>query len=150
MISPTEINVNAIVSFFLCIVVAASYIPQLIKSWKSKKTSDLSYNFLIIQSLEDLIVCIYAWINSDTILFFGGIFSLSLIYSLLIYKLSLDGFNSKIQFIYIYYRSLVKEGCLSIPTLPSYPNSGARKCEHGGLGGRRKAHAAPIILSTDP
>lgn len=96
MISPTEIDVNAIVSFFLCIVVAASYIPQLIKSWKSKKTSDLSYNFLIIQSLEDLIVCIYAWINSDTILFFGGIFSLSLIYSLLIYKLSLDGFNSKI------------------------------------------------------
>ena len=95
MFATAAITINNIVSFFLCIVVAASYIPQLIKSWKSQKTEDLSYGFLIIQSFEDFIVCIYAGINADTILFLGGFFSLSLICTLIIYKISLDGFNTK-------------------------------------------------------
>lgn len=90
----TSNDITTPVSFLLCIVVAASYIPQLVKSWKSKKTSDLSYVFLVIQSFEDLIVCIYAWVNSDTILFIGGLFSLALIYSLLLYKISLDGLKN--------------------------------------------------------
>jgi len=86
-------EINQLISFLLCGVVAISYVPQLFKSFRTHETNDISYGFLLFQATEDLLVCLYAWINSDTILLIGGGISLSLISILTLYKYSLDGFS---------------------------------------------------------
>lgn len=86
-----SLDVNHLISFLLCGVVAVSYIPLLIKSFRTRETQDTSYGFLAFQATEDLLVCLYAWSNLDTILLIGGAISLSPISILTIYKYSRDG-----------------------------------------------------------
>jgi len=62
------IDLNHLISLLLCIVVAVSSVPQLIKSFQTRETADISYGFLLFQATEDLLVCLYAGINADTII----------------------------------------------------------------------------------
>jgi uncharacterized protein with PQ loop repeat len=84
-------DLTHLISLLLCIVVAVSYVPQLIKSFRTRETQDISYGFLLFQATEDLLVCLYSWINADTILLIGGGISLTLITILSMYKYSRDG-----------------------------------------------------------
>jgi MtN3 and saliva related transmembrane protein len=76
-----------IIGFIAGILVACSLIPQTIKSWKTRSTSDISIAWMLINLFGQTLWIIYGFmINSPSLIIMSGI-TLLLATSLLILKI---------------------------------------------------------------
>jgi len=76
-----------VIGFLASIFVASSFIPQIIKSWKTKSTKDLSYTLMLLNLIGQILFIIYGlFIGSIPLIFTGIVISIFAI-SLLILKI---------------------------------------------------------------
>ena len=76
-----------IIGFIAGIVVASSLIPQTIKSWKTKSTSDISIAWMLINLSGQTLWIIYGFLISSISLIVMSSITLALAISLLILKI---------------------------------------------------------------
>ena len=80
--------INAeIVGFIAGILVASSLIPQTIKSWKTKSTSDISLGWTLINLSGQIMWIVYGFLISSMSLVIMSSITLALAISLLILKI---------------------------------------------------------------
>ena len=80
--------INAeIIGFIAGILVASSLIPQTIKSWKTKSTSDISITWMLINLSGQIMWIVYGFLISSMSLVIMSSITLALAISLLILKI---------------------------------------------------------------
>jgi MtN3 and saliva related transmembrane protein len=78
---------SEIIGFMAGILVASSLIPQTIKSWKAKSTSDISISWMLINLSGQTLWIIYGFMISSISLIVMSTITLVLAISLLILKI---------------------------------------------------------------
>ncbi len=76
-----------IVGFLAGVLVAFALSPQLIKTWKTKSTKDISFHWTLLLMVGLLLWVIYALVNNIVPLAIFGIIEFSMATTLFIFKL---------------------------------------------------------------
>ena len=83
-------NTTTIVGFFAGFLTTVSFLPQVLKTWKSRSTSDLSMGMLSIFSLGVMCWLVYGFLLQESPMIFWNSVTLILVLVVLILKLKFD------------------------------------------------------------
>jgi MtN3 and saliva related transmembrane protein len=83
-------NTTTIVGFFAGFLTTVSFLPQVLKTWKSRSTSDLSMGMLSIFSLGVMCWLVYGFLLQESPMIFWNSVTLILVLVILILKLKFD------------------------------------------------------------
>ena len=83
-------NTTTIVGFFAGLLTTVSFLPQVLKTWKSRSTSDLSMGMLSIFSLGVMCWLVYGFLLQESPMIFWNSVTLILVLVILILKLKFD------------------------------------------------------------
>ena len=83
-------NTTTIVGFFAGFLTTVSFLPQVLKTWKSRSTSDLSMGMLSIFSLGVMCWLVYGFLHQESPMIFWNSVTLILVLVILILKLKFD------------------------------------------------------------
>ena len=83
-------NTTTIVGFFAGFLTTVSFLPQVLKTWKSRSTSDLSMGMLSIFSLGVMCWLVYGFLLQESPMIFWNSVTLILVLVILILILKFD------------------------------------------------------------
>ena len=83
-------NTTTIVGFFAGFLTTVSFLPQVLKTWKSRSTSDLSMGMLSVFSLGVMCWLVYGFLLQESPMIFWNSVTLILVLVILILKLKFD------------------------------------------------------------
>ena len=83
-------NTTTILGFFAGFLTTVSFLPQVVKTWKSRSTSDLSLEMLYIFSVGVMCWLIYGFLLQESPMIFWNSVTLILVLVILILKLKFD------------------------------------------------------------
>ena len=83
-------NTTTIVGFFAGFLTTVSFLPQVLKTWKSRSTSDLSMGMLSIFSLGVMCWLVYGFLLQESPMIFWNSVTLILVLVILFLKLKFD------------------------------------------------------------
>ena len=75
--------IKEIIATLATILLASSYIPQIIKGYKTKKLDDVSMGFLVILATGLLFWMLYGFLNEDLIFIIANLVNVSLAVTLI-------------------------------------------------------------------
>lgn len=76
-----------VIGYLAGILVASSSIPQIIKSWRTKSTKDLSYGLMSLNLVGQILWIVYAYLTKSYPLGLTGLVILIFAFSLLVLKI---------------------------------------------------------------
>jgi MtN3 and saliva related transmembrane protein len=83
-------NTTTILGFFAGFLTTVSFLPQVVKTWKSRSASDLSLGMLSIFSVGVMCWLIYGFLLQEPPMIFWNSVTLILVFVILILKLKFD------------------------------------------------------------
>jgi MtN3 and saliva related transmembrane protein len=83
-------NTTTILGFFAGFLTTVSFLPQVVKTWKSRSASDLSLGMLSIFSVGVMCWLIYGFLLQESPMIFWNSVTLILVLVILILKLKFD------------------------------------------------------------
>jgi MtN3 and saliva related transmembrane protein len=83
-------NTTTILGFFAGFLTTVSFLPQVVKTWKSRSTSDLSLEMLYIFSVGVMCWLIYGFLLQESPMIFWNSVTLILVLVIIILKLKFD------------------------------------------------------------
>ena len=83
-------NTTTILGFFAGFLTTVSFLPQVVKTWKSRSASDLSLGMLSVFSVGVMCWLIYGFLLQESPMIFWNSVTLILVLVILILKLKFD------------------------------------------------------------
>jgi MtN3 and saliva related transmembrane protein len=83
-------NTTTILGFFAGFLTTVSFLPQVVKTWKSRSASDLSLGMLSVFSFGVMCWLIYGFLLQESPMIFWNSVTLVLVLVILILKLKFD------------------------------------------------------------
>ena len=83
-------NTTTILGFFAGFLTTVSFLPQVVKTWKSRSASDLSLGMLSVFSVGAMCWLIYGFLLQESPMIFWNSVTLILVLVILILKLKFD------------------------------------------------------------
>ena len=80
-------NITTIVGVLAALCTTASYLPQVMKTWQTRETGDLSLKMLLLLAAGLFLWSAYGVLNSDVVIIAANVTSLALLSSILYWKL---------------------------------------------------------------
>lgn len=84
------IHINETIGFIAAILTTSAFLPQIIKSFKSKKTGHLSLGLLAMQSMGNFLWFVYGLILKSLALILANAITFILVFALLLFKLAIE------------------------------------------------------------
>src|SRR3954453_9354823 len=82
------IGLSTVVGLLAAFCTTFSYIPQVVKCWKTRETGDLSLKMLLTLAVGVALWVAYGFINSDWVIVGANAVSLLLLSNLLVFKIA--------------------------------------------------------------
>ena len=83
-------NTTTMLGFFAGFLTTVSFLPQVVKTWKSRSASDLSLGMLSVFSVGVMCWLIYGFLLQESPMIFWNFVTLILVLVILILKLKFD------------------------------------------------------------
>jgi MtN3 and saliva related transmembrane protein len=83
-------SVTSMVGFFAGFLTTISFLPQVVKTWKSRSASDLSLGMFLAFSLGVVFWLTYGFLIQEPPIIFWNIVTLVLVLAILVMKLKFD------------------------------------------------------------